>query len=347
MSSENIKYLIDAEDKASAKIRQSKSEVKKMVAEVKDLGGQSKASTELVGTLATQIGNTGAGQAAGEVAQLIERISAFSEVAKSGGKGVGLLKAGIVAATAVIAFKFGKAIGDQIFQTAKWRRELAHLTEDMVDMGNRGVRTMQKVSDQKFAKIELIESPAAQRRAYRDAASLAGREIATLVKKVKREREKLGSSEFEGYLWDASDEAKANQQAVLDNAKQLLELRRRQLEIAQDATGEHKKHVEQVKKMQEFRRNSNGFTDSLKEEVARLELGNEEFERRVELAEALKAGYPNINKNLLDIANQHKNIAELSKLGLSHRFVEVRKLQERKSELLAIAEAKKLSLIHI
>ena len=129
-----------------------------------------------------------------------------------------MLKAGIVAATAVIAFKFGKAIGDQIFQTAKWRRELANLTEDMVDMSNRGVRALQKISDQKFERIELLESPAAQRRAYKDAASLARTEIATLVNNVKREREKLGSSEFEGYLWDASDEAKANQQAVLDNA---------------------------------------------------------------------------------------------------------------------------------
>ena len=187
----------------------------------------------------------------------------------------------------------------------------------------------------------MIESPAEQRKAYEAAASLARTEIATLVNNVKREREKLGSSEFEGYLWDASDEAKANQRAVLDNAKQLLEFRRRQLEIAQDATSEHKKHVEQVKRMQEFRRSSNDLTDNLKEEVARLELGNEEFERRVRLAEALKAGYPNINKNLLDIANQHKNIAEITKLRMSLRFIEVRELQERKLELRAIAEAKK------
>lgn len=136
---EDVTYLIDAEDKASAKVRKSKDEVNKMVGEVKDLGGKSKASAELVGTLANQIGSTGAGQAAGEVAQLVERISAFSEVAKSGGKGALFLKAGIAAAAGVIAFKLGKALGDAIFQTERWQRVAERQAQRSSELADRQV----------------------------------------------------------------------------------------------------------------------------------------------------------------------------------------------------------------
>lgn len=129
MTTESVKYLIDAEDRATAKIRKTTAEVNKQVSQVKEIGGQSKASTELVGTLATSLGGTGVGAFAGEISMLTERVSAFSEVSKAGGVGALAFKAGLAGAAGVISFKVGKALGDVIFQTEKWNKKLEEAHE--------------------------------------------------------------------------------------------------------------------------------------------------------------------------------------------------------------------------
>ena len=63
MSSETeaMKFLITAEDLATAKVRAVTENVENQVKSVKSIGRNAKASTELVGTLAMSLGGTGVG----------------------------------------------------------------------------------------------------------------------------------------------------------------------------------------------------------------------------------------------------------------------------------------------
>ncbi len=80
MTTASAKVIIDAEDLASKKIADAARNVEKSVKNIKDVGGKAKASTELFGTLATTLGGSQLGGYAGQLAQLTDRVSQFSEV---------------------------------------------------------------------------------------------------------------------------------------------------------------------------------------------------------------------------------------------------------------------------
>ena len=125
MASESVGILIEADDQASAKLQQVADNADRQVKRIKEVGQKAKASTEFVGTLANQLGGTQLGGFAGQLAQLTERISNFSEVSKAGGAGALAFKAGLVAATAIASYKVGEALSDWAFQTGAWKKELA------------------------------------------------------------------------------------------------------------------------------------------------------------------------------------------------------------------------------
>ena len=155
---ESVKMLVEAENTASAELKRVQLDIKKTVGSVKEVGGQAKASTELVGSLATQLGGLGIGGVAGDVAMLTERVSAFSEVMNTGTKGVTLFKVGLASATAVIAVQAGKALGDLIFKTKQWTRALGEsqaMYEELAGKLNNTVNA--KLSDQVDLAIRLAD----------------------------------------------------------------------------------------------------------------------------------------------------------------------------------------------
>lgn len=241
MTTEDVKYVIDAEDKASAKLRRSKDEAKKLVGEVKNLGGQSKASAELVGTLASQVGNAGFGSAAGEVAQLIERVSAFSDVAKGGGKAALLFKGGVAAAAGVIAFKLGNAIGDIIFDTQRWKREMADATAQITENAGRLTNSISRGFSSQLTMIQSTVNSIERSDKLNDFFERAKKESTGAANNVERLRKKIKEMEadlvgFRGVGFQ-SENHKAlieSTKAELENAKAILETRRSQQQQLQD-----------------------------------------------------------------------------------------------------------------
>jgi predicted RNase H-like nuclease (RuvC/YqgF family) len=59
-----------------------------------------------------------------------EKVSQFSDVAKAGSAGALGFKLGLVGLAATIGAVIGKAIGDVIFDTAKWERAMASAKEE-------------------------------------------------------------------------------------------------------------------------------------------------------------------------------------------------------------------------
>lgn len=92
------------------------------------LSGRSfKATTELAGTFANVLGNSQFGGIAGQIAQLTERVNAYSEATKAAGASSLALKATIGAAVAIGSFRIGQEIGEWAFggelaaASASWR----------------------------------------------------------------------------------------------------------------------------------------------------------------------------------------------------------------------------------
>ena len=131
MADEKIKYLLDAEDKATAKVRAVTHDIEKQVKTVRNVGGQAKASTEFVGALATQMGNTQFGQYAGGIAMLTERVSAFSEIMKLGALAqFGFVASLGVGATALVV-QYGPALAKAVSLSKKVRDELKNINDEL------------------------------------------------------------------------------------------------------------------------------------------------------------------------------------------------------------------------
>lgn len=186
MADESVKILIDAEDKASAKLRNLSKEMDENVKHIKTVGGSAKASTEIVGTLASQLGASGIGGFAGELAQLTERVSAFAEVSKAGGAGALAFKAGLAAAVGVLAFKVGSAIGNAIFQTEKLNREFERTQEISRELANSFASVQDMRFSEQVADLREIASLEERRRVAQEQANTMMNSQADRAAKIKK-----------------------------------------------------------------------------------------------------------------------------------------------------------------
>ena len=80
----DVKIVLEAQDKASAVLEQVAKKVEDNVKQIRSTGEATKKSTELVGTFANALGDTGLGSFAGQLGGIIEKASAFSETMKDG-----------------------------------------------------------------------------------------------------------------------------------------------------------------------------------------------------------------------------------------------------------------------
>jgi hypothetical protein len=115
VTSESVKILIEAEDKASGQAAAAGKNIEAAVGKIRDVGGKAKASTEFIGVLAGQLGGAEFASAAAGVAGITEKVGQFSEVMKTGGTGALAFKAGIGALVGIMSFQLGKSIGEMIF----------------------------------------------------------------------------------------------------------------------------------------------------------------------------------------------------------------------------------------
>ncbi len=133
MTTASAKVIIDAEDLASKKVAEAARNVERSVKNIKDVSGKAKASTELFGTLATTLGGSQLGGYAGQLAQLTDRVSQFSEVSKSGGAGALAFKAGLVGVAAVITYQVTSAIASLVFDIKGAERAMQEAFAGMDD----------------------------------------------------------------------------------------------------------------------------------------------------------------------------------------------------------------------
>lgn len=232
MEGDDINIVIGAQDDASVVLEKVAKKVEENVKQIKGTGEATKKSTELFGVLANTMGQAGLGQYAGQFANLTEKASQFSEVMKAGNTGALAFKAGLAGLVGVIAFKVGSAIGDVIFQTEKWKRELQDATTAADELNQSLLAMSSTIVSNERADIELIQDPEAKKAAYKELFDTVSNNLIGIEEKVK-----AGRAEVE--VWNNAwfDFMGANKQAKEESIKQ-LEVDEKRLKLAQEQRNE-------------------------------------------------------------------------------------------------------------
>lgn len=281
MTTASAKVIIDAEDLASKKIEAAARNVEKNVNQIKEVGGQAKASTEFIGTLATTLGGSEIGSYAGQLAQLTERVSAFSEVSKAGGAGALAFKAGLVGLVGTITFSAGKAIGDIVFQTSRWTKELEAAADAANELNAAVLRSASTNFSGQMGGIDLIRDPEEQKQAITGLLEQIDRDIAAKNSQIANYQKEIAAVDetWSGFFSKVSGDVRgineANKVQVEEAKKhkeilkeQALELRKR-LSVEQEA-------MELKREQNALQDKSDAYVESLRQELELLKASKDE-----------------------------------------------------------------------
>jgi hypothetical protein len=281
--SEGVEFLISADDEASAKFAQVARNAESSVKQIKDVGGKAKASTEFIGTIANLTGNSQIAGFAGQLAGLTDKIGQFSEVSKAGGAGAMAFKGGLIAATAVISFGIGKAIGDIVFETKKWNDELENAKKKLVEIDQKTAKIQKmKLSDSR--ELIMAEADPEARRKLIEAESaaltkqLAIQEQARDSAQKTLEAEKLAKEEHTN-IYDTPAMIKEKidaAQRLVDSSQATVDATREERDEYDKMIGAHAQQVEAIRATSAAKEKSKGFIESLKLEVEYLRATKEE-----------------------------------------------------------------------
>jgi hypothetical protein len=271
--SESIKILIEAENKASAVIDAAAKDVEAKVKGIKSNAEQAKKSTEFFGSIASALGGTEVGAFASQLAGLTDKTSQFAEVQKLGGAGALAFKAGLVAAVGVIAFQFGQALGNAIFQTEKWKEKLAEANAEAQKLNATVIQQAQNRFSDSKSDIELIQDPEAKQAKYKELLDNLTKDVfATqdVVQKGRKEVEEWNAAWFKtGNRAAFADQAKAK---LEDDKTRLKVLEAQRLEL-QKITGDHAKQNAELAR-------SGPLMNSLQDELSMIAASQEDVAKK-------------------------------------------------------------------
>lgn len=287
---EQIKYLIDAEDKATAKINAATAVVEKNVKQVKELGGQAKKSSEVVSVLASSFGGTQFGAFAAQIGNITDKTAQFSEVSKLGGAGALAFKAGLIGAVAVISTQVGSAIGNAIFQTEKWNAELQATIATMDKLSSTAIGNMGKAFERERERIGLLIDPAEQEQANAELLASVQANLQGVGGQVEAYKAKI--AEMDTVVGRTFNQAQIDlEKAGLKDAEARLAALQKQRDTLNEQNSEYAKMFEQMK----AQKASADFTKDLEAQVehakALTNATSEQARRMVEInAIAAKSG---------------------------------------------------------
>lgn len=129
-------------------------------------GKGTKTAADFVRTIGSLTGSSEIASFAGGLGELSEKTEQFAEAGKKGGAGALALKAGIVAAVAAVAFSAGKFLGDIIFQTDKWNKELDNAKRRANELNIALAKLKQDQFQEAKADIQILADPEEQQAEY-------------------------------------------------------------------------------------------------------------------------------------------------------------------------------------
>ena len=290
--SESVDILIKAEDQATQPLKQAAKAVDGLDAnlkKIKESGQQAKKSTDFFKVFASSLGGSELGSYVGQLGEMAEKTAQFGEVQKLGGAGALAFKAGLVAAVGVLAYQFGSAIGNVIFQTAELERQMKSATEEAERLANATSKIQAKGLQNKQEEIELIRDPEEKKKANLDLLKSMEKELEGVNRRVNE-----GKKEVEE--WDAAWLKTGNRAAFAEQAKakltedkKTLDVMREQVQTQRELTGARTAENEELKKQNALKDKSDEYLKSLRAEIELLGKSKEEQAAILSLRNALGA----------------------------------------------------------
>ena len=275
---DGAKILIDADDLASKKFEEAARNAERNIKAIKETGAKAKASTEFFGVLASTLGGSELAGYAGQLGQLTEKVGQFSEVSKAGGAGAMAFKAGLAAAVGVLAFNFGKAIGDIVFGTKQMTRELDRAREATEALNDAILKSNQQSFQSQREDIELIRDPEEKEAAAKALLDRLEKDVQGVTAQLK-ESQKAADEWADAWqiTGDRKEFAKqAEEQAQADKAR--LEQLKAQRDEVRNLLSERTKENEAIKERNALQDKSDDYLKALREELELLQAVGESKE---------------------------------------------------------------------
>lgn len=277
MASESVTILINAENQASAEFKKVGQDLEGMSRRVKDVGRNTKASVEIAGTLANAFGGSAFGAFASQMAQVTERVSAFSEVAKMGTLGAMALKLGIVAAAGAVTYKVAETVAAWWFEIDKAKEKAAQAEKAFGAMSAALEKTRAKAFAESKEDLSLIRDPAEREKATNEAAARIERQSKELNNNIAKAQAEVARRQQEfNNQWVGDDTDLKIAQDQLENLKGMKAGLDTEAESLRVMTSERAKSVEARKAENAAKDKSDSFLKSLREEVELLKATKEE-----------------------------------------------------------------------
>jgi len=321
--SEGVKILISADDQASKVLANVAQNVDAKVKQIKTVGQGAKASTEFIGSLANSLGGSVVGSYASGIAQLTEKISAFSEVSKAGTAGAMAFKAGLGGVAIAAGFKIGTMIGDWVFETARWNNELEKANASLLKSASIAAQTTGIGLSIQTEKIEQTEDPAERMRLLREyQTDLSKQAEKTAIELAKQTQELKDQQTWYQRNVNLSEEQKAADEADLALTKEKLAAIEKEQEVVRNKLRSDVQELEALKEANALKKRNEDYIKSLADEVALLRASKDEHAAIAAMQKA--GGNPEVAARIESLLREKEQIEA-----------------KRESEKLAADEAKK------
>lgn len=240
---------------------------------IKTIGSDAKKASAAVGSLANTLGATGVSGAAdfaSKLAGATETVSQFREAAKSGGAGAMAFKVGLVGLAAAGGAAVGKFLGDIIFETKKFTREMERAKEASKDLEKQLSKSRDTLVSNKKEDIELIADPEKKKAAYQSLLSQLDKDLQTVTGNVAVSQKAVDSW---AEAWQITGERKAAAVMAgeqLANDKARLEALRDQRSEIQKLVSARAEENAAIAATNEANKKSGEFLAGLREEIELL-----------------------------------------------------------------------------
>ncbi len=274
--SNSVDILIKADDKTSQAFQSVSNRLDSVKGKQADFAKQTKTSSETIAALASLLGNSELAGYASALAGATEKLSQFSEAAKAGGSSSLMFKAGLVGLAATIGAGIGKALGDLIFQTAKFEKAMELAKNQASELDKQVVSLQRHMMDARKEDIELIRDPEEKRAAQKQLLDELNRDIAAISRNVR-----AGKKEVEEWsdAWQITGERKAlavmAEEQLKQDQERLAVLKSERDEILR-TTGEQSRLNAARKAANEAKDKSEAYIDTLAKEVEYLKATRDE-----------------------------------------------------------------------
>ena len=279
MASESISILISADNQASSVIKTVGTDLEGMAKKAKDTGQKTKASVEIVGSLANAFGGSALGAFSAQLGQITEKVSAFSEVAKTGTVGAMAFKVGIAAAIGAVTYKVTETVASWWFEIDKATESAKNAEKEFTRASAAMGDVRQKAYGEMKVDLSLVRDPVDRERATAEAAARLERQSADLDKQIADAQARLADKQKAFNAAWMKDRAKVDVDVArdqLENLKALKDSFDRESESLRDLTSERTKSIEARKAENAAKDKSDSFLKTLRDEIELLKATKEE-----------------------------------------------------------------------